>query len=129
MGLLSEQEYLEVLHKCDIALSLRNPNDEEHNYNFPSKILEYLSKSKLVISTMQYDAEISKFVYYSKFSEESLNLTIKQIFSLNADTIKKIRVDLFNFLLLNYSESCFLANYNHLVLKKKPYEYPIQANH
>jgi hypothetical protein len=50
LGLLDYEEYLVILDKCDIALSLRNPLDKEHQFNFPSKILEYLSKSKWIFN-------------------------------------------------------------------------------
>ena len=39
-GLVDYTKYLEILEQCDIALSLRNPSDNEHKYNFPSKIIE-----------------------------------------------------------------------------------------
>ena len=48
-------DYISLLKdKIHICLSLRNPEYKENENNFPSKILEYFSYNKLVISTIKY---------------------------------------------------------------------------
>ena len=47
-----------------ICLNLRNPYLLENNNNFPSKILDYFSKGKIVLSTMQYsEIDGANYIY------------------------------------------------------------------
>jgi len=55
LGFLSYEEYLSRLEEVTFCLSLRNPNYPFNNYNFPSKIIEYFNKEKIVISTFKYE--------------------------------------------------------------------------
>lgn len=88
LGLLGYKEYLRVMDQCDIAMSLRNPNDLEHNYNFPSKVLEYLSKSKMVLSTMRYKDIEEDLLFYSEYDSECLGKTIQKILRLTSEQIR-----------------------------------------
>ncbi len=73
LGILDYNDYIRVLCSCEFSLSLRNPNDIEHNYNFPSKILEYMSYRNIVISSLKYP-ELSDEIYYqTEYSIKSLN--------------------------------------------------------
>lgn len=104
LGLLDFDGYKEVLNKCDIALSLRNPKDQEHRYNFPSKILEYLSHSKLVISSLHYSDLPKEFVFYSEFDVVSLHQQLDEIIGMDSNTIMNLKGSIFNYLKNNYTE-------------------------
>ena len=78
-GLLSYKDYLEMLKTTDICLSFRDPSLPENNNNFPSKILEYFSWGKPVISTIEYP-ELKGLNYITvQFEEKSLIAVIKQV--------------------------------------------------
>lgn len=72
-GILSYEEYLDLLHQMSFLLSTRNPKASENQFNFPSKVIEALLHNRIVISTIQYEqlkgiryfevaAELDKFV-------------------------------------------------------------------
>jgi hypothetical protein len=115
LGLLDYQEYQDVLSKCDIALSLRNPSDEEHQYNFPSKILEYLSKSKFVISTLDYKGFSNKYLFKTEFNSSSLNSTLNKIYALEQSEVLKIKRDIFIYLKNNYTNKQLVDKINLMV--------------
>ena len=71
-GLLNFKDYDSLLYNCDIALSTRNPDDKEHSFNFPSKIIEYLSNSLIVISTMTYNNFHNEIINVIDFDKNSL---------------------------------------------------------
>lgn len=54
LGFTSYEDYLTLLSSANVCLSLRDPKYPENQNNFPSKILEYLSYNKVVLSTMDY---------------------------------------------------------------------------
>ena len=83
-GLLPYQQYNEILELCDVALSLRDPLDDQHDYNFPSKILEYLSRGKLVISTRQYPDIDKDIFFYSSTEGTAFKETLNRIFQLSS---------------------------------------------
>jgi hypothetical protein len=62
LGVLDYREYIELLSSCQIGLSLRNPADIEHEFNFPSKIIEYISCEAMVITSLDYP-ELDKSTY------------------------------------------------------------------
>ena len=103
LGLLEYNDYLKVIDKCDIALSLRNPDDIEHNYNFPSKILEYLSRSKMVISTINYIDIEKKIIFYSDYNIYSLKKTIDEIYMQSPSSIQQRRYNIKRYLMENFS--------------------------
>jgi hypothetical protein len=90
--------------KCDVALSLRDPSDQEHRYNFPSKILEYLSKSKVVISTVKYKDIDNGLLFYSEFDVRSLSKTLDLLYILPCEDIIFRRGYIKNHLINNFTE-------------------------
>ncbi len=68
-GTLSLSEYDELLHNCSIGLCPRSFNNELSDFEFPSKILMYLSNNMKVVSTPLacfVKSNISKAVNISK---------------------------------------------------------------
>tara|TARA_B110001450_G_scaffold238959_1_gene246413 strand:- start:1664 stop:2434 length:771 start_codon:yes stop_codon:yes gene_type:complete len=102
LGLLDYDSYLKLVDKCDIALSLRNPNDPEHQFNFPSKILEYLSKSKIVISSIHYRDINDDLLFNTEFNSKSLSSTLNIIFNLEEKQIMHYK---------RYVHKCLLSNF------------------
>ena len=103
-GMLEYDEYAELMSGCDIALSLRNPENDEHAYNFPSKILEYLSASKFVISTLKYNDLPSDMIFFSEFNAISLSKKIDDLLMFNSESVIDKRRKIHSFLVDNYSE-------------------------
>jgi len=116
-GLLSIQEYNELLNDCDIALSLRNPEDVEHQYNFPSKILEYLSKSKIVVSTLQYKDIPSDFLFHCSFNSDSLSSILDEIVMMENEAVFNLKEDIFEYLHNNFTEKKLKELCNELISK------------
>ncbi len=79
LGYMEYLDYLHILEKTDVCLSLRNPDYPENLNNFPSRIIEYFSYNKLVISTINYP-ELDDFSYIiSKYSKKDLIESIKKV--------------------------------------------------
>jgi len=117
LGLLTKDQYLDILNVCDIALSLRNPEDLEHQYNFPSKILEYLAKSKFVISTLEYNDLPQKIIFYSNFDSVALSETLDKIIHLDGAQIMKLRQEANEYLLKNFTEKHVYLQISQFILK------------
>ena len=94
-GILDRNEYLILLAQSEYGLSLRNINDSNHQYNFPSKIAEYLSFNKKVISTIDYD-EVSSMIYIVNYTPESVAGKIKETSDIICETRIEI-IDQFGF--------------------------------
>lgn len=118
LGLLEYDDYIEVLNKCDITLSLRDPNDLEHQYNFPSKILEYLSKSKLVISSIIYKDLPKEYLFISNFDEKALGQTLDYICGLNVNDVYDLKLRIFNYLNMNFTSTALKRVCNELIQGK-----------
>ena len=68
-GLLKGQNYLDMLHKCQIGLSTQVPSAKFNNTSFPSKILSYMSAGLAVVSISIPAIEGSKVGKYITFYE------------------------------------------------------------
>ena len=85
LGMLKYQDYIELFSKIDICLNFRNPNLPENNNNFPSKVLEYFSKNKVVMSTIDYP-ELADFKYIKvPFNKEDIINKVNYILSNRID--------------------------------------------
>lgn len=60
-GMVSEEEYYNLLQEANILINCKNMNMGENNNNFPSKVLEYIASGRTIIST--------KFSGYEKFEK------------------------------------------------------------
>lgn len=78
LGSLTNEKYQDLLRSCNITMSLRDNSKLEHQHNFPSKILEYLSYNKRVISTINYEC-VSEYLTICEFDPISVAKTIKSI--------------------------------------------------
>lgn len=115
LGLLEFEEYLEVLKKCDIALSLRNPLDLEHQYNFPSKILEYLANSKVVISTLSYENLPKDFLFITKFDPISLSDTLDFVHLIDFNSRLQLMKSIYDYSIENLTETSIIRNCKNLI--------------
>jgi hypothetical protein len=104
-GLLTKDGYNLLLNKCDIALSLRNPEDNEHQFNFPSKILEYLANSKFVISTLCYSDLDNDLYFKSDFNTENLKFVLNKILNFSPDEVVSMRKLIYDSINKDYSFS------------------------
>jgi glycosyltransferase involved in cell wall biosynthesis len=80
-GLLNDEEMLNILNTSDIMLALQNPDYVFSKYCFPSKIFDYYSCNKPIISTKISDLQESEFTNLSfiDYTSESLAMKIKQL--------------------------------------------------
>lgn len=86
-GFLEKTDYEKVMNDVDVCLSLRNPDLRENRNNFPSKILEYLSQSKIVISTIEYPELTGLNYFVAPYSIIGLKTIINKVFSLTQEEI------------------------------------------
>ncbi len=81
LGYLSRKEYDNLFKDMSCCLSFRNPKYPENFNNFPSKILEYLTYNKDVVSTMEYP-ELYNIPYIStNYDVISVKETIRDYLS------------------------------------------------
>lgn len=103
-GLVNLERYHELLRGADIALSLRDAENKEHDGNFPSKILEYLSFGKFVVSTRKYNDIDSELYLYSKSNFKSFNKVLQTLLDLKPQEILDKRKFIYDNLLKNHTE-------------------------
>jgi len=87
LGYLSYKDYLGILADVDICLSLRNPSYDENLYNFPSKVLEFLTHEKMVISTLTYESIEEGVLFHSDYTVTGIRDCIINITSLPDTTL------------------------------------------
>ena len=89
-------------------MSLRNIHLIEHKFNFPSKITEYLSYNKKVISTINYPS-VKDYIFYVGFNKHEIAdkiIATQEIFVNSNKTV-----------LSQFSTNNFKINMNKLLLK------------
>jgi glycosyltransferase involved in cell wall biosynthesis len=114
-GMLPLDEYSKLLGKSDIALSLRNPSDKEHAFNFPSKIIEYLCDSKLVISTIEYQEIPPGILFCCKYDANSLRSLLMKLINFTDEQVLQYRRYIYSYVNADLSESAFAKNINRLI--------------
>jgi hypothetical protein len=110
LGRLNYSQYIEIIDECDICLSLRDPDDEQHDYNFPSKILEYLSHNKFVISTKSYHDIHPDLLFVSEKTKQALKETIDKIYRLSDSEILNKKKFIYDQLKGSFSSSALNNN-------------------
>ena len=83
LGALKYEDYIGLVQKSKCLLSLRDPKEPEHKFNFPSKIIEFISLSKIVISTIKYDELESDIYIYCDYDASKLENKIRSLDSHN----------------------------------------------
>ncbi|MDP4745037.1 MAG: glycosyltransferase [Porticoccaceae bacterium] len=114
-GILSEHQYADLLSSADIAFSLRNPDDLEHDHNFPSKILEYLAAGKMVISTKKYGFIPEGILFYTAYSCEGIGSMVGKLLLYSESQVYAHQQRVLEFLKSNCSKKVFQTNLRLLV--------------
>ncbi len=82
-GLLSGEDYIQFLQKCQIGLSPQNPDADFNGTSFPSKILSYMSNGLRVVTVripaIEGSAVGNDLYYYNEQSPEEIAKAIMQI--------------------------------------------------
>lgn len=60
-GYVTKEKYLELLEKSNVLVNPRNMQMKQNEFNFPSKVLEYLAAGRYIVST--------KFKGYNEFEQ------------------------------------------------------------
>lgn len=111
LGYMNYEDYLRLYDKIDVCLSLRNPDFEENMNNFPSKILEYFSYGKIVLSTLEYP-ELSDFEYSRcNYSVEDLKQAILHLQSISLERLNML-CDNRNALINNFSGESWKSTFS-----------------
>lgn len=103
-GLVGFEKYESILNGSEIAFSLRDPEDIEHDYNFPSKILEYLASGKFVISSKKYPFIPDGILFYCDFNSDSLVNAVTKVRNLSIEEQKHYKNVIYNFIMDNFTE-------------------------
>lgn len=85
LGFLPFDKYLSLLGEIDCCLSLRDPAAFQNQNNFPSKILEFLSNGKEVISTIQYPELVGVDYTSVAFDKDALTMALCAIENLSEE--------------------------------------------
>lgn len=82
-GLLTGEEYIRFLQKCDIGLSTQNPDAAFNGTSFPSKILSYMANGLRVVSiripAIENSAVGNQIFYYDKQTPEQIAQAIMSV--------------------------------------------------
>ncbi|CAM3967725.1 Glycosyltransferase [Vibrio vulnificus] len=113
-GLIPMDEYKSLLEQSEIAFSLRDPADMEHDFNFPSKILEYLAAGKFVISSKMYSFIPEGILFYCDFNTDSLVKAVKKVQSLSIEEQEAYKIRVYKFIMDNFTESRLIDCLNRL---------------
>lgn len=101
-GNMKYEDYLCLLDSATICLNLRNPNLPENNNNFPSKVLDYFSKGKIVLSTISYPEIKGANYILSEYNEAAITKSIQDIINMDINELLKYS-DNISFLRMNFT--------------------------
>lgn len=104
LGFLAKEDYNKIFNEVTFCLNFRNPSYPENYNNFPSKILEYFSQNKAVISTIEYPELYSIHYFYSTFNTENIIELVNDLLNLSNDKLEN-HCNHTEQLKLNFSES------------------------
>ena len=91
LGYMEYDEFMKLYERVDVCLSFRNPSYPENLYNFPSKIIEFFSQNKIVVSTIDYP-ELEGFKYIKcQYDIDDVILKIEKILSMSLDELNDYR--------------------------------------
>jgi len=91
LGYMEYDDFIKLYEKVDVCLSFRNPSYPENYYNFPSKIIEFFSQNKIVLSTLDYP-ELQGFKYICcKYDRDSVIDCINHLLSMPDEQLNKYR--------------------------------------
>lgn len=82
-GLLSGEDYIQLIQSCDIGLSTQNPDAAFNSTSFPSKILSYMANGLRVVSVripVVEESAIARYMYfYDKQTPEEIAKAITAV--------------------------------------------------
>ena len=105
-GFMDYAEYRKLYEDIDICLNFRDPELPENQNNFPSKVLEYFSMNKIVISTMEYpELHDAKYIICDN-DEDKLIQRINEILKADVALLYPY-MDNTSFLERNITEECW----------------------
>jgi hypothetical protein len=78
-GTVDYKTYQNLLLAADICLSLRDPENFENKFEFPSKVFEFYVYDKIIISTSTYPNVTATKLFYCDFNIASLKNTIETV--------------------------------------------------
>ncbi|NWJ51804.1 MAG: hypothetical protein HXX14_13165 [Bacteroidetes bacterium] len=114
LGVLDYKKYIDVLTSSEFSLSLRNPKDIEHQYNFPSKIVEYMSYGNIVISTLNYPELIDEIYLKTEFTLKGLNECFTNILNISLKEREFIAKNAQDFVISHFSEDVLKTKIDNL---------------
>lgn len=86
-GMVSYDEYVQILHNSTFLLSTRNPRSPENQCNFPSKIIEGLLHNRILLSTLSYE-QIDGIKYFQVgTTKDSFMDSLQKIISMSNEQL------------------------------------------
>lgn len=114
LGVLDYKDYISVLTSAEFTLSLRNPKEIEHQYNFPSKILEYMSYGNIVISSLKYPELIDDIYIKTDYSLNGLKECFEKILCTSANERDLLASNARNYVKNHFSEEVLMLKIENL---------------
>lgn len=90
-GYVSKESYYELLQQADVCVNPRNMYLMQNQYNFPSKVLEYIASGRVIVSTKFKGYQ--NYMDYAMFCESCSECLLKEMqnaASLNGEKRMKI---------------------------------------